>query len=269
MAIRREANPWLYALNVERHRTLHSVKRFLFTRVARGKRKENFPVKIMSHRSVLMRKLGNADMRLQLNKITNLRLAAKEIDGVVIQPGETFSLWKLVGKPTAERGFVSGMLLSEGKIIEGVGGGLCQMANLLYWMVLHSPLTVTARYRHSYDVFPDSGRVLPFGSGATIFYNYVDFAFRNDTKQPWQIRVWVTDEHLEGELRAMFEWPYSYRIIEKDHAFYRDGRGKWRRKNELYKRITDKRTGRVIGEDLVTKNDSLVLYEPTEVIRNS
>ena len=45
------------------------------------------------------------------------------------------------------------------------GGGLCQLSNLIYWMTLHTPLTITERYRHSYDVFPDSNRTQPFGSG--------------------------------------------------------------------------------------------------------
>lgn len=220
------------------------------------------PYRVMAHKSLLLRKLGTADMRLQRNKVKNLDIAARCIDGIVIRPGETFSLWRLVGRPTARRGYLPGMLLSNGQVIEGVGGGLCQLANLLYWMALHSPLTVTERYRHSFDVFPDSGRVLPFGSGATIFYNYLDLALRNDTLQEWQIRVWVGEEYLHGELRTHDPWPYSYKVLEKDHAFYKDVHGQWRRRNKLFRATIDKKTGSVVREDLATENDSLVMYEP-------
>jgi vancomycin resistance protein VanW len=266
MTIRRADHPWLYAANVERHRLMHRAKHLVSRKLARERDVKPFPYKAMSHRSLLLRKLGNADMRLQVNKIQNLKLAAECINGIIIKPGETFSLWSLVGRPTVKRGFVPGMLLSQGEVIEGVGGGLCQMANLLYWMALHSPLTVTERYRHSYDVFPDSGRVLPFGSGATIFYNYVDLAFRNDTNETWQIMVSVGESHLEGEIRSLHPWPLSYKIVEKGHGFYRDDNEKWRRKNELYKRTFDKTTGNLLSEELVVQNDSMVLYDPAHAV---
>jgi vancomycin resistance protein VanW len=67
------------------------------------------------------------------------------------------------------------MELYFGEARLGIGGGLCQIANLLKWLAIHSPLTVTERHHHSFEPFLDDRRVLPFGSGATIFYNYGDF----------------------------------------------------------------------------------------------
>ena len=81
------------------------------------------------------------------------------------------------------------MQLSQGKVTVGVGGGLCPLANLIHWMGLHSPLQLTERHHHSFDPFPDEGRVLPFGSGASLFYNYVDLRFRNPTDQTLQLMV--------------------------------------------------------------------------------
>lgn len=161
-------------------------RRYAVTR--RAKRLEK---RLFCHKSVLIRKLGSADMRLQYNKVRNLKLAAARVDGIVIQPGETFSLWRLIGEPTKRKGYVEGMLLSNGEVKAGIGGGLCQLANLLYWMTLHTPLIVTERFHHSVDIFPDSGRVLPFGTGATIFYNYIDLQFYNPTDQPFQFSVWL------------------------------------------------------------------------------
>src|SRR5690606_11218439 len=111
--------------------------------------------------------LAGLDPHLQRNKVVNLRLAAASLDGVLLRPGERLSFWRLVGPPTRRRGFVEGLVLNQGALSVGVGGGLCQMTNLLYWMTLHTPLTVVERWRHSYDVFPDEGRTQPFGSGAT------------------------------------------------------------------------------------------------------
>jgi vancomycin resistance protein VanW len=73
------------------------------------------------------------------------------------------------------------MELSFGEARSGIGGGICQLSNLIHWMAIHSPLVVVERSNHSFDPFPDEGRVLPFGSGAAIFYNYVDLVLHNPT----------------------------------------------------------------------------------------
>lgn len=87
--------------------------------------------------SMMLRPLAGVDMQLQRNKVQNLRLAAKQIDGVVVTPGETFSLWALVGRPTRRKGYLDGLVISRGRLGRGVAGGLCQLANLIHYMVLH------------------------------------------------------------------------------------------------------------------------------------
>ena len=95
-------------------------------------------------------------MWLQENKIINLKLAAPRIHGILIRPGEVFSYWKLIGNPSRRKGYVDGMILRNGTFAAGTGGGLCQLSNLIFWMTLHTPLTVIERHRHGYDVFPDA-----------------------------------------------------------------------------------------------------------------
>ena len=104
---------------------------------------------VFRHRTTMLRPLRDVEMYLQHNKITNLRLAIGPINGVVIRPGQTFSIWRLVGRPTAAKGYLEGLVLANGRIEKGIGGGLCQLGNLLYWMALHSPLTIIERYRHA------------------------------------------------------------------------------------------------------------------------
>ena len=134
------------------------------------------PHVVFTHKTPLLRQLKNVDMWLQHNKVKNLQIAFQKLNGVILKPGETFSYWRLIGKPTRRKGYVEGMVLFYGKVMAGVGGGLCQLSNLIYWMTLHTPLTVTERYRHSYDVFPDANREQPFGSGSDLRLQLFGFA---------------------------------------------------------------------------------------------
>ena len=254
--------PFLYKLAVAYHRTRRKMAWIFNTSITTYRQSKLLPTRIFKHQSPLIRKLGDVDMQLQHNKATNLKIAAACINGVIIKPGETFSLWKLIKNPTARRGFKKGLLISNGKPVSGVGGGLCQMANLLFWMFLHSPLKITEHYHHSVDLFPDSGRTIPFGTGATIFYNYIDLQVTNTTDRTFQICVWVEDKYLRGEIRCDQDVPHRYSIVERDHFFLRDSKGKPWRTNKIYQYVRETRTGRVVRENLIMSNLSRVMYEP-------
>ncbi len=231
-----------------------------FKRFAAEKSDVYLPFSCKRHQSLLRRKLGNSSPELQENKIENLKIACPPIDGVLIRPGETFSFWKLVGEATLAKGYCEGMQLSRGEVVRGVGGGLCQLANLLYWMTLHTPMEVAERHHHSFDPFPDENRVLPFGSGAGVFYNYIDLRFFNPTKQTFQFRLWLTEEHLKGAVFADSEPPYSYHVFEKNHRFLRN-EGKNYRQNEIWREVIDRRTGNRVREEMLVENLSEVKYE--------
>ena len=131
---------------------------------------------------------------------------------------------------------------------------------------MHSPLTVTERYHHSFDPFPDDGRVLPFGSGATVFYNYRDYQLTNNTEHTFQINLWLSEKCLEGEIRINEELDYAYHVFEKDHQFLKIG-DVFYRKNEIWRnKILKFRGGEVIDTELITKNFARVAYTPTEYI---
>ena len=170
---------------------------------AKQRQTERLPYMLISHATPLYRRhLRGEDQELQENKVANLRLAVARLDGIVLYPGETFSYWRLIGKPTRRKGYRDGMVLFLGRSGSDVGGGLCQLSNLIFWMTLHTPLTVVERYRHSHDVFPDTNRTQPFGSGATCAYPHRDLMIRNDTEQPFQLCVQVGKQVLKGEWRA-------------------------------------------------------------------
>jgi vancomycin resistance protein VanW len=221
--------------------------------------------KIKKHKSVLLRKLGEGNLDLQQKKVKNLELAIQKFNCRIIKPGQIFSFWKILGNPSYSRGFVDGMILDDGKVTVGAGGGLCQMANLLYWIFLHSPFRVLEHHHHQLDIFPDSGRVLPFGSGAGVLYNYGDLQFKNNTKNTFYLKTWRDQEFLYGELCCLgHDFPLSYKIYEKNHKIYQkneNGIVRWYRKNEILRITRQKQGGRVILQELITKNNSPILYD--------
>jgi len=198
---------------------------------------------------------------LVAGKIHNLRLAIKRLDGVEVPAGAIFSFWKQVGRASRLKGFVAGRELREGCIIPNIGGGLCQLGNLLYWMALHSPLTVSERYRHGFDVFPDINRNIPFACGATLAYNYIDLQLRNDTPDTFQIKLWLDDEYLNGELLSSRPTDHKFEIYETDHLIKMQPWGGYTRHNRIWKRTTSLTDG-MTSENLVTENHAIMMYNP-------
>ena len=226
---------------------------------------------VKSHTSVLLRALHGVDMSLQENKVTNIALACGKISGIIINPGETFSFWRTVGRPTAKKGYKNGLVISRHGFIEGIGGGLCQMANMIHWLVLNSPLEVTELHHHSDALFPDERRRVPFGTGTSVSYNYIDYRFQNTTDQPVQILVWIENGELCGELRSLRPFPWRYKLTEENHHFRLEGE-KYYRISEVYRHVIDRKSGEEIRCELILANHSEVMYDysliPKEQIRN-
>ncbi|SFK73213.1 vancomycin resistance protein VanW [Paenibacillus sp. 1_12] len=231
------------------------------TKYAATKDKTLLPYTIFQHKTPLLRELKNVDMWLQHNKVKNLRIASNTLNRLVIKPGETFSYWRLIGNTSRRKGYVDGMILFYGKVTTGIGGGLCQLSNLIYWMTLHSPLTVTERYRHSYDVFPDSQRSQPFGSGATCAYNYLDLQIKNETNQHYQLVIDLTDTHLVGEWKAELPPTQSYEVYEKEHWITREFWGGYVRHNHIYRKVYNIEN-ELIDDEMITENHAIMMYEP-------
>ncbi len=216
---------------------------------------------LIMHKSFLLRPLKDVEMYLQYNKVTNLKIAIKHINKVVIKPGQTFSIWRLVGRPTKSKGYLDGMTLHNGKISKDTGGGLCQLGNLLYWMALHTPLTIKERWRHGYDVFPDINRTIPFACGATLSYNYIDLQLENNTGKNFQVNLWLDNEYLNGEITCDTDLKTKYAIYETDHMFKHQWWGGYTRHNKIWKKMTAL-VDHSITEELVTENNAIMMYSP-------
>ena len=266
-----EISPFTYRLSMEKE-ILKRHLRDLFQKIhfAHERTETSLPVLVYQHNSLIRRRLGNVNMQLQENKATNLTLAVRHIDGLLIHPGETFSVWKQVGRTTKRKGYKEGLTIAKGKPAQGIGGGLCQLSNLIHWMVLHSELTITEHHHHDgLDLFPDFGRQIPFGTGTSISYNYIDYRVKNETANTYQLRLRVDDEYLRGELRAVDLQSHTYHI-HAENEFFSEEDGTIYRNGQVYRDVIERVTGRCVDSQLIRTNHARVMYElpPTAVIKH-
>lgn len=127
-------------------------------------------------------KFSTKYMTSNVPRSTNVELAAKYINNKIILPGEEFSYNGTVGKRSAERGFKAASVYENNKMVDGLGGGICQTSSTLYGAVLYADLEVTERHEHSLEV-----SYAPLGMDATVAYGSLDFRFKNNTDAPLKI----------------------------------------------------------------------------------
>lgn len=142
---------------------------------------------------------------------------------------------------------------------------MCQFTNLIHWLTLHSPLDIVEHHHHdNLDLFPDFGRQVPFGTGTSIVYNYLDYRFVNNTDNTFQLIVYTTDKYLCGELQCDHTLPNSYHIHAEDEYFSKED-GIVYRNGKIYRSIVDKRTGNTIKKELIKTNHARVLYDTSNL----
>ena len=113
------------------------------------------------------------------NRNTNIKLAAKKVNGTVILPGEKFSFNTIVGSRTIEAGFKEGTAYIGGKVVPDVGGGVCQVSSTIYNTALLANLEIVERSNHMFT----TGYVAA-SRDATVYYGSLDFIFKNSRKYP-------------------------------------------------------------------------------------
>lgn len=267
-----ELSPFCYNISVAKEKTKRNLLNMLNSRnLAREHLDKELPNIVKGHTSIILRKLYNVDMELQKNKKTNLLIASSKINGIVIHPNEVFSFWYTVGEVTKKYGYKEGLVISKTGLKSDIGGGLCQLANMIHYLILNSPLKVEELHHHSDSLFPDDRRRVPFGTGTSVFYNYLDYRFKNITNQDVQLLLWIEDDILYGELRSEKEFAYRYKLIEENHHFKKEG-NKYYRISQVYRITIDRKTNKEISKELILDNHSEVMYDykliPENEIRN-
>jgi len=122
------------------------------------------------------------------NRASNVALAARMLNGTVVMPGETFSFNKVMGDcGLSSRGFKAAAAFKGGKVVQEVGGGICQIASTLYVSVLYANMAIVSRSNHALPV-----GYVPVSLDATVYYPYLDFKFKNTREYPVKIVATTT-----------------------------------------------------------------------------
>ncbi|MDT2766671.1 VanW family protein [Lactococcus raffinolactis] len=268
-----DINPTCYAISVKKE----NLKRHLQDL----KRKENFAIDfqkekltyVVSERSSnMIKRAEGVDLASQFNKAKNIELACQKLNGLVIKPGEVFSFWKLVGKISEKKGYKAGRVIERNKLILGIGGGICNLANTINLLVIHSPLLITEFHTHSDALAPDETGRIPLNAGTSVSYNHIDYRFKNTTNQSFQLMLWCEGEVLHAALRSERELPYTYDILEENHHFTKE-KEKFYRISKIYKATLSKTSGDMVEKTLIWDNHSEVMFDygliPKDQIRFS
>lgn len=208
------------------------------------------------------------------NRITNLKLASEKIDGTIILPGETFSYNKVVGERTIAKGYKEAAVYAGGKVVDGIGGGICQLSSTLYNSVLYANLEITSRSNHRFLT-----SYVTAGRDATVSWGTIDFGFKNTRSYPIKITSEVKNGVVttsiygikeEKEYEVVIESkvteviPYSTKYV-KDSTLKEDEEeivqyGANGAKSETYKIV--KYNGIVVSREQISSD----IYSPLERI---
>lgn len=177
------------------------------------------------------------------NRTTNLILAAKKINGTVLMPGEIFSYNKVVGARTIAAGYREAPIYVSGKVVDGVGGGICQIATTLYNAAVYANLEIVQRTNHQF--VPSYA---PASRDATVVYGAIDFQFKNNRNYPIKIVCSVSGGYANFQIFGLRQED----DCEVEISAYQTGTTATAIYSEAYKIL--KKDGTVVSKELLSKD---------------
>lgn len=233
---------------------------------AKNKYEKLLEYHLFTTKSPLINYNSGYDIKYQINKIHNLKIAAKVINKIVIKPGEIFSFWQLVKNADKKTPYKNGLLLVDNKIVPAYGGGLCQLSNILFLCFLNSPLTVIERTPHSSEsVRPQNQKMV--GIDATVAEGWLDLKVKNETAKDFQILISFDTDSIQVSILAAVEFKEIYDIRCENIEYHKNSVGFYRT-NEIYRDTIDKNTKQLIKTELLFKTICKINYElPAELIK--
>ncbi len=212
------------------------------------------------------------------NRAENIRLASSAIDNLILAPDEIFSFNEVVGRRTAEGGYLEAHIYLPDRVEDGIGGGICQVSSTLYVATLYAGLETVERWNHVFTV-----GYVPLGQDATVSYGTADFKFRNSTGWPLRIETDIVDNHnlvfrlygteentsrnLEFVSETVKEIPYETRYVDDPELPEGEEETEWEGKNgyivDTYRIVKDQ-TGKILESEKIHTS----IYSPlTEEIK--
>lgn len=240
----------LKARRAQRKLWFYTKMRFDGNRYAETRAEAPLPACVFDSKTVLLNTGTGFDIQFQMNKVYNLGIAARPVNGILIRPGETFSFWRLVRGAERQANYRDGLVLENGKLVTAPGGGLCLLSNFLYWLFIHTPLDIVERHAHQVKGFPSQDFSHPDGVDATVSEGWLDLKARNQTDATFQIELNIDDTHLHGRILADRALPYRYDIANRDMHFFRRGGSVYERVSVLQTAL-DAGTGQTVSEKLL------------------
>ena len=146
----------------------------------------------------------------EARRTTNLQLACAAINGMILNPGDTFDFNTVVGERTAARGYRSAPAYSDGATVDTLGGGICQVSSTIYYCTLVADLEIIERWPHSYV-----SSYMPKGMDATVSWGGPEFTFKNNTNYPIRIEAWEEDGYVKVKLIGTDEKDYYIKMTNK------------------------------------------------------
>jgi vancomycin resistance protein YoaR len=141
-------------------------------------------------------------------RVQNIKAASARFHGVLVAPGEVFSMGETMGDVSLDSGFAEALIIYGGRTVKGVGGGVCQVSTTLFRSVFNAGFPIVERYPHAYRVsyyeMIASGSVDPrlAGLDATVYFPLVDFKFKNDSP------YWILMETYVNESARTLTWKF-------------------------------------------------------------
>ncbi|WP_442602654.1 VanW family protein [Paenibacillus sp. KN14-4R] len=143
-------------------------------------------------------------------RLHNVEATAAVIQDMLLKPGEVFDYEKVIEATSRRYGFQEAKVILNGKLVPGVGGGICQVSTTLYNAVLRSGLAIVERRNHSLPI-----SYAPLGQDATFSTGYINFKFRNNTDGYLLIRTETSAERFTIKLFGTLKEDTTYEIESK------------------------------------------------------
>ena len=177
------------------------------------------------------------------DRTTNLQLAASKINGTVLMPGETFSYNQVVGERTIAAGYKEAPIYVEGQVVDGLGGGICQITSTLYNAVLYANLEIVERSNHQFvPSYVTASR------DATVVYGSIDFKFKNNRDYPIKIVCSVSGGIAKFDIYGL-RTDNEYEVEISSHVTGSTADSTY---SEAYRIL--KQNGQVVSTELLSKD---------------
>ena len=177
------------------------------------------------------------------DRTTNLRLAANKINGTVLMPGETFSYNQVVGERTIAAGYKEAPIYVQGQVVDGLGGGICQITSTLYNAVVYANLEIVERSNHQFvPSYVTASR------DATVVYGAIDFKFKNNREYPIKLICSVSGGIANFQIFGL-KTNNEYQV---EISSYVTGSSATSTYSEAYKIL--KQNGQIVGKQLLSKD---------------